>query len=113
MPSTRYAEFAPFVLDLLDFMEEKRREAVADDASQAGAVSEAAGILPLLRDRLRENEDVQATFILVFDDYLYGHAADWWPVVARMDRPAFEKEAETIVGLVAVLRQVAPVPEAA
>jgi len=95
MPSTRHTEFAPFVLDLLDFIEEKLREAIADEACQAGAVSEAAGALPLLRDRLRENEDVQATFILVFSDYLYGpHAADWWPVFARMDRPAFEKAAE-------------------
>jgi hypothetical protein len=70
MPSTRHTEFAPFVLDLLDFMEEKLREAIADDPSQADAVSEAAGVLPLLRDRLRENEEVQATFILVFSDYL-------------------------------------------
>jgi hypothetical protein len=108
MPSTRHTEFAPFVLDLLDFMEEKLREAIADEASQAGAVSEAAGVLPLLRDRLRENEDVQAQFILVFSDYLYSpHAADWWTGFARMDRPAFEKEAETLLGLMIVLRQVA------
>ncbi len=59
MPSTRHTEFAPFVLDLLDFIEEKLREAIADETCQAGAVSEAAGTLPLLRDRLRENEDVQ------------------------------------------------------
>lgn len=100
MPSTRHTEFAPFVLDLLDFIEEKLREAIADETCQAGAVSEAAGTLPLLRDRLRENEDVQATFILVFSDYLYGpHAADWWTVFARMDRPAFEKEVEAPGGL--------------
>jgi hypothetical protein len=106
--STRHTEFAPFVLDLLDFMEEKLREAIADEASQAGAVSEAAGALPLLRDRLRENEVVQATFILVFSDYLYSpHAADWWTVFSRMDRPAFQKEAEALVHLLAVLRQAA------
>jgi hypothetical protein len=91
-------------------MEEKLREAIADEASRAGAVSEAAGALPLLR----ENEEVQATFILVFSDYLYGHSADWWPVFARMDRMAFQKEAETLVGLVAVLRHgVAAGPEPA
>jgi hypothetical protein len=67
-----------------------------------------------VRDRLREKEDVQATFILVFSDYLYGpHAADWWTRFARMDRPAFEKDSETMVGLLAVLRQAAAVPEAA
>lgn len=115
MTSHRHTEFAPFVLDLLDFMEEKLREAIADEASQAGAVSEAAGLLPPLRDRLRYNEVVQAQFILVFSDYLYNpHAADWWIGFARMDRPAFEKEAETLVGLLAVLRQVAAAePEAA
>jgi tetratricopeptide (TPR) repeat protein len=86
----------------------KLREAIADEASQAGAVSEAAGTLPLLRDRLRENEVVQATFILVFSDYLYSpHAADWWTVFSRMDRPAFQKEAEALVHLLAVLRQAA------
>jgi len=114
MPSTRHTEFVPFVLDLLELIEEKLREAIVDEASQAGAVSEAAGVLPLLRDRMRDNEAIQATFILVLSDYLYGHAADWWPVFARMDRSAFEKEAETIVGLLAVLRlAAAAVPEAA
>jgi hypothetical protein len=115
MPSIRHTEFAPFVCDLLDFIEEKLREAIANETCQAGAVSEAASALPVLRDRLRENEDVQATFILVFSGYLYGpHAADWWPVFARMHRPAFEKESDTLLGLLAVLRQAAAaVPAAA
>ena len=53
MASQRHIEFVPFVLDLLDFVEEKIGEAVADEASRPGAVGEAAGALPLLRDRLR------------------------------------------------------------
>jgi hypothetical protein len=86
MTSRRHTEFAPFVLDLLDFMQEKLREAIADEASQAGAVSEAAGVLPLLRDRLREDETKKAQFMLVFDEYLYGpHATQWWATFARMD----------------------------
>jgi hypothetical protein len=115
MTSQRHTEFVPFVLDLLDFIEEKLREAIADEVSCTGAVSEAAGVLPLLRDRLRENEVIQAQFILVFSEYLYGpHAADWWTGFARMNRPAFEKEAEALVGLLTVLRQVAASdPEAA
>jgi hypothetical protein len=114
MTSQRHTEFAPFVLDLLDFTEKKLREAIAVEASQAGAISEAAGALPLLRDRLREDEVVQAQFFLVFSDYLYGpHVAQWWTGFARMDRPAFEKEAEALVRLLAVLRQVvAADPEA-
>jgi hypothetical protein len=51
----------------------------------------------------------------VFSDYLYSpHAAEWWTGFASLDRPAFEKQAETLVGLLAVLRQVAAAfPEAA
>ena len=44
-------------------MEEKLREALRDEISRVGAVSEAAGAVPLLRDRLRENELVQAQFM--------------------------------------------------
>ncbi|SIN82780.1 hypothetical protein SAMN05443247_00012 [Bradyrhizobium erythrophlei] len=49
MPSNRRTEFAPFVLDLLDFMEEKIREAIDNESSRPAAVSEAAGAVPLLR----------------------------------------------------------------
>jgi hypothetical protein len=114
MTSQRHTKFAPFVLDLLDFIEEKLREATANEVSRTGAVSEAAGVLPLLRDRLRDNEVVQAQFILMFSEYLFGpHTADWWTGFARMDRPAFQKEAETLVGLLPVLRQIATTdPEA-
>jgi hypothetical protein len=108
MTSPRRTELAPFILDLLDFMDEKISEATADEAFRPCAVSEASGALPLLRDRLREDEVVQAQFILVFSDYLYGpHFTQWWTEFARMGREAFEKEAEALVGLLAVLRQVA------
>ena len=60
----RHTELAPFVLDVLDFMEEKIREAVEDEA-RIGAITEAAGAIPLLHDRLREDETKQAQFMLV------------------------------------------------
>lgn len=111
MTSYRHAEFAPFVLDLLDFMEEKIREALEDEASRLGAVGEAAGVVPLLRDRLRENEVVQAQFMRVFDAQLYEpHAGPWWTEFARADRAEFEKRAADLVGpqgAIAVLRTVA------
>jgi hypothetical protein len=85
MTSTRHTEFTPFVLDLLDFMEEKIREAVADEASRAGAISETAGVVPLLRDRLREDETKQAQFLIVFDNQMYdADAAKWWADLAGM-----------------------------
>jgi hypothetical protein len=108
MTSARRTEFMFSILDLIDFIDEKICEAIADESLRAAAVSEAAGALPLLRVRLREDEVVQAQFILVFSEYLYGpFVAQWWTEFARMDREAFEKEAEALVGRLAVLRQVA------
>ena len=79
MTSTRHTEFAPFILDLVDLMDERIREAVADESSRAGAIGEAAGVAPLLCNRLREDEPKQAQFMLVFDEYLYGpHATQFW-----------------------------------
>jgi hypothetical protein len=43
MPSNRRTEFTAFVLDLLDFMEEKIREALDDESSRPAAIGEAAG----------------------------------------------------------------------
>jgi hypothetical protein len=60
-----------FVLDLLDFMEEKLREALRDETSRVGAVNEAAGAVPVLRDRPRENELVQTQFMLVLGNELF------------------------------------------
>jgi hypothetical protein len=111
MTSSRHTAFAPFVLDVLNFMEEKIREAVADESFRAGAISEAAGVVPLLRERLRENEVVQAQFVLVFDvQLLEPYATPWWAEFARMDRTEFEKQAADLVrpqGALAALRAVA------
>jgi hypothetical protein len=89
MTSHRRTEFAPFVLDALDFLEEKIGEAVEDEASRAGAISEALGVVPLLRDRLRENEVAQGQFLLIFDVQLNEpHATRWWAEFACMDQAA-------------------------
>lgn len=108
MTSTRRTELKPFILDLLDFMEEKIREAIANEASRTGAISEAAGVVPLLRDRLCENEVAQTQFMLVFDGQLYEpHAIRWWAEFARMERTEFEKQAADLVRPLAALRAVA------
>jgi hypothetical protein len=76
-----------------------RSTQVADEASQAGAVSEAAGAFPLLRDRLREDDNTKAGFMLVFDEQMYGpDAANWWTALGGMERPEFEKQAAALVG---------------
>jgi hypothetical protein len=61
----RRTEFAAFVLDLMDFIDGKVREALENEASRAGAIAEAGGAAPALRDRLRESEDVRGLFSLV------------------------------------------------
>jgi hypothetical protein len=61
----RRTEYAAFVLDLMDFIDEKILEAMENEPSRVAAVGEAAGAIPVLCDRLRENEPVQANFILV------------------------------------------------
>jgi hypothetical protein len=67
MTPARRTDFVAFVLDLLDFIEEKIGEAMETDTSRVAAIGEAAGVLPLLRERLRENEVVQANFILLLE----------------------------------------------
>jgi hypothetical protein len=115
MTTTRRTELAPFLLDLLDFMEEKIREAMADQSSQVGAVSEAAGVVPLLRDRLREDDNTKAGFMLVLDEAIYGpDVVNWWTALGRMERPEFEKHAAKLVesrGIFAALRDYAAGPE--
>lgn len=92
-------------------MEEKLREALRDEISRVGAVSEAAGAVPLLRDRLRENELLQAQFMLVFDNELYEpRATRRWRDLAHMPRSDFEAEVEALLkpgGTFAALRAVA------
>jgi hypothetical protein len=46
MTSARRTEFTFSILDLIDFIDEKICEAIADESLRAAAVSEAAGALP-------------------------------------------------------------------
>lgn len=107
----RRTEFAAFVLDLLDFIEKKIREALAKEPSRPAAIAEAGGAIAPLRDRLSENEPVQAQFMLVFDTQMYdSHPALWWLDLAAMDRTEFEKVAVDLVGAqgaLSALRKVA------
>ncbi|WP_128953622.1 hypothetical protein [Bradyrhizobium guangzhouense] len=103
----RRTEFAAFVLDLMDFIEEKIDEAMADETSRVAAIGEAAGGVPVLRDRLGENEVVQANFILVLRNIIERRwASDWWDDFARMDRLEFEDRAAELKRMLAALREV-------
>lgn len=95
----------------MDFIEEKIREAIENEASRQAAIAEAAGAIAPLRGRLGENGPVQAQFMLVFDAQLYEpHATPWWAALAGLDRVEFEKVVAGLVGsqgVLSVLRKVA------
>ena len=92
-------DFTAFILDLLDFMEEKIAEALETEDSRIGAIGEAAGAIPLLRERLHENDVVNAHFILALHNMFEERwASDWWKDFAEMDRGDFERTARDLVG---------------
>ena len=74
------------------------------------ASGEAAGAVPLLRDRLGEIEFVQANFILVLGNIIQERwAREWWDGLAKMDRQQFEDAARDLAGAegrLAVLRKI-------
>ena len=45
----RRTEYAAFVLDLMDFIDEKILEAMENEPSRVAAVGKAAGAIPVLR----------------------------------------------------------------
>ncbi|MCC8950410.1 hypothetical protein H8A97_36405 [Bradyrhizobium sp. Arg62] len=110
MTSRRRTEFAAFVLDLLNFIEEKIGEAMDNEPSQAAALGEAAGAIPVLRDRLRDNDEMNAHCILALGNTLEArYAGDWWDDFAQMDRQGFESAARDLVGQegrLAILRKI-------
>jgi hypothetical protein len=55
--------------------------------------------VPLLRDRLREDEVVAAQFILTLGNMIEERwASEWWDDFARTDRAEFERIARDLVG---------------
>jgi hypothetical protein len=59
----------------------------------------------VLRDRLRENEPVQANFMLVLGNLIEQRwASEWWDDFSKMERGEFERTARDLVGRLAILR---------
>jgi hypothetical protein len=97
--TTWRTEFSAFVLDLLDFLEEKIGEALETEATRFAAIGEAAGAIPLLRERMRDNEVVNAHFILALGNMFEARwATEWWDDFAKIDRAEFEKIARDLIG---------------
>jgi hypothetical protein len=64
-PSSFRTDLTEYLLDLLDFVEEKIKEAKNDPASRVGALSEAMGALPIMKDRLYHEDQVVLTQLLL------------------------------------------------
>ena len=66
-------DLTEYLMDLLDFVEERIKQAKNDPASRAGALSEASGALPIMKDRLHREDQVVLTQLLLigfFDEDL-------------------------------------------
>lgn len=108
MTSPRHTEFAPFVIDLVDFMEKRICAALDDETARIKAVGDAAGVVPLLRDRLNENEPAKTQAMFLPDEPTYGtDTAKWWADLAGMNLPEFEIQAADLLRWLALLRLVA------
>ena len=64
-PTQRRTPIADFLADLLDFMQEKIDEAIADPTSQLAAIEEAACSVPVMHDRLGEDDVIWTNFVFV------------------------------------------------
>jgi hypothetical protein len=58
-------DLTEYLMDLLDFIEEKIEEAQKDQASREGALSEAMGAFPIMNDRLYHEDPTIWTQLLL------------------------------------------------
>jgi hypothetical protein len=94
---------APLIDTLLDFTDEKLREAIDDPMA---AATEAAGVMPFIGERLREDEVILTNFVLLLDVRLdRRHGREWWDNFARLDHGAFSADAANIIDRIGVLRR--------
>lgn len=92
-------DLADFLSDLLDFVEEKIKEALSDPGCQLAAITEAAGAMPIMRHRLREDQFRWTQFVLVLGSRIEaGYWQEWWDSFGRMDREEFSSEADALIG---------------
>jgi hypothetical protein len=103
----RRADRAEIILDLLDFVEEKIKEAIDNPAAQVAAATEAGCAMPVLRDRLCEDEVEWTKFLLVMGNRIeQGYWRAWWRDVAVASHEDFLEEAATLGKQLSVLRAI-------
>src|SRR5260370_31904437 len=103
MPKYR-TDLRAFLLDCLDLVECKIREAQLEPVSQRAALIEAGGAFPLMAMRLRaEDENKLGSWALTPAETL-GNPR-WWEQLADMDRDEFLKEVEPLNQNLRLLRE--------
>ena|ERR1700738_1243210 len=104
--SKRRTDLVDTLLDLLDFVEERIREAIDDPAARLAAITEAGCAIPLLRDRLCEDDLKWSTFVLVMGSKIEKqYWRQWWEDLAKMELEEFTEEAAIIFKEIAPLRK--------
>jgi hypothetical protein len=98
---------ADALLDLLDFVDEKLREALDDCTSQLAAATEAGCAMPVIMDRLAEDDAIGLNFLLVLGTTLERqHWREWWDDFANSERDEFCRGAEDLRQRIEALRKV-------
>jgi hypothetical protein len=96
------------LIDLLSFIEEQVELAKKDVADQYAAIDAARGVIPLLKCRLKEKEEILTSFMLT--DFAQQFEAadwrDWWEDFARAGTPAFSKKADGLLETITVLKSI-------
>jgi hypothetical protein len=109
MPTSRKfrTSVADALLDLLDFVDEKLREALDNPASQFAAATEAGCAMPVILDRLREDPAIGLNFLLVLETKLEKeHWWQWWDDFANSEREDFCRDAKDVLHRIEALRTV-------
>jgi uncharacterized protein (DUF2267 family) len=88
-----------FLLDLLDFIEEQIVQAKSNSEDQHAAIDAARGVVPLIRDRLKEDDHLNAVFMLVFHQQIEERSCrDWWEKFASCTPEEFPIAANKLLG---------------
>lgn len=95
------------LLDLLDFVDEKLREALDDPLSQLAATIEAGCAMPVILARLREDQAIGLNFLLALETKLEKqHWRQWWDCLANSEREEFCRDAKDVLDRIEALRKV-------
>ena len=97
-------ELIPFLLDGLRFIREMIEEAISEPDSQLVAVSDVTGFVGCIRKRLKENDRILTTFMLVFDEVSRRDWREWWGAFAKLERNDFLKRAAAMLEQIDALR---------